>query len=234
MADRRNVGQMPANDQQKSHFSKEHIMKTRSERMRRSTRAAMIAVALSISACVVNYTDVPYSAEQLQRRVVDARTGEGIADAMVVFLWDRNETDFGHASRTTCYRVEMTRTDSQGRYALPSWNGRMPMIASIFKKGLVEDSDPIALSKGLHGMKKGSADTSKRIEELGRALVQCNDTEDKKLLGLYEAIYDDGRSVAKSPQEKRLVDRYFLSPLDTVRYGGDEARRRAHQREIER
>jgi hypothetical protein len=193
----------------------------------------MTAMALSTSACVVTYTDVPYSPEQLQRRVVDAQTGEGIADAMVVFLWDRNETDIGHASRTTCYRVEMTRTDSKGRYVLLSWNGRMPMIASIFKKGHDQAADAIATASGIDKLKRGSEDFSQRRNELTRSLVQCTDEEDRKLLGLYEEIYEDARSAARTPQEKRTVEKYFLSPLDTARFGPEEARRRAHQREIQ-
>jgi len=192
-----------------------------------------IGTALATASCSVTYTNVPYRPEQLQRRVVDAQTGHGIADAIVVFKWNRSEADIGHGSRVFCYRVGMTRSDSEGRYAIPSWEDRRPMIASIFKKGLIEDHDPIARANGIDKLKRGSEDFSQRREELGRSRVHCTDEEDRKLLGLYEGIYEDARSIARTSQEKRTVDRYFLSPLDTARFGPEEARRRAHQREIQ-
>jgi hypothetical protein len=217
-------------DQRENHFSKGLTTMHRTGPMHWIAFTLTAAIALSTASCAVSYTDVPYSPEQLQRRVVDARTGGGIADAIVVFLWDRNETDIGHASRTLCYRVDMTRTDAQGRYALPSWNERMPMIATIYKKGLVDDRDAIASSKGIDKMSKGSEDFATRLAELRPLLIRCGEDEDRKLLEFYRALLDEARSLAKTDAERRQADSSFLWYVDAAQYGRDAAFRRSNEK----
>jgi hypothetical protein len=195
--------------------------------------AQAIASALIASSCAVTYTDARYSPEQVNRQVVDVATGQGLGGAFVVFEWDRREVDIGHGARTFCVQVQTVRADAEGRYTMPTWEGRMGMIMSIYGRGYTRAHEPIAASKGIDMMKRGSEDFSQRLNELTRSLVQCTDEEDRKLLGLYEGIYEEARSAARTSQEKRTVDRHFLSPLDTARFGPEEARRRAHQREIQ-
>lgn len=189
------------------------------------------ATALVAASCAVTYTDAHYGPEEVNRQVVDATTGEGIADAIVVFEWDRSEADIGHGSRVFCYRVEMSRTDSHGRYAIPSWEGRLPMIMSIFKRSFVLANDPIARAKGIDKLKPGSQDFLQRRAELSSAKVRCTDEEDRKLLALYEEIYEDAKGAAKTPSERRIAELYFLEPVEAAQYGAKEAIRRAHDRE---
>lgn len=193
--------------------------------------AQAISSALLATACAVTYTDARYPPEQVNRQVVDAATGRGLAAAFVVFEWDRQEVDIGHASRVFCYRLEMTRTDAEGRYTIPTWEGRMGMIMSIYKRGYARAHEPIAASKGIDMMKRASADFLHRREELSSAKVRCTDDEDRKLLAFYEELYKEATSISDSAQERQVVDKFFLEPLEAARYGREEALRRAHERE---
>lgn len=196
--------------------------------------AVTLTLAVVATSCAVTYSGATYTPEQLNRRVVDAETGQGIAGALVVFGWTRRQVDIGHGASTQCVRLELARAGSEGKYKVPDWQGLNGSIWSIFQRGYVEVNDPVARSKGIDKLSIGSDEFSKRTEELGRSLVRCSESEDRKLLVLYEALYQDAMNAAKTSQEKRTVERYFLSPIDEARYGMEEARRRAHEREIQR
>jgi hypothetical protein len=192
--------------------------------------AQAIASALLATACAVTYTDARYPPEQVNRQVVDAATGRGLEAAFVVFEWDRQEVDIGHGSRVFCYRVEMTRTDTEGRYTIPTWEGRMGMIRTIYSRRFTRAHEPIAASKGIDKMKMGSEDFATRLAELRPLLIRCGEDEDRKLLEFYRALLDEARSLAKTDAERRQADSSFLWYVDAAQYGRDAAFRRSNEK----
>ena len=58
----------------------------------------------------------PFAASGVSGRVTDLDTGRPIADAVVISVWETYTM-----SGRFCFDSDSTRTDSQGRYALPSW-----------------------------------------------------------------------------------------------------------------
>ncbi len=188
------------------------------------------ATALVAASCAVTYTDAHYGPEEVNRQVVDAATGRGIGDAIVVFERDRREVDIGHGARTFCVQVQMVRTDAGGRYTVPTWEGRMGMIMSVYKRGYARVNDPVAMNKGIDKLKPGSEDFSQRVVELARSLIGCSDEQEKKLVDLYRALLNDAMSVAKTDEDRRRAERHFLGPLETAQFGIDEASRRAAER----
>ena len=185
-----------------------------------------IATAILAASCSVTYSDARYSPEELNRRIVDASSGQGIAGAFVVFTWNRRQVDIGHGASTECVRVELVRTDSDGRYKVPDWQGRNGGIRSIFQRGYVEGNDPVASSRGIDKMTRGSTVFAERAMELRRSLILCSDDEDRKLQELYRALLDEARSIARTDDERREVERYFFARVEAATYGREEAFRR--------
>lgn len=203
------------------------------EPIRVPTKTAAFALVLATFAtsCATSVTDIPYSDVELTRRIVDVTTGHAIPNAMVVFKWNQSEGDIGHGSRTFCVRVEMLHADSDGRYRVPSWSGRGPMIAVIYKPGYTRIDNTEATRKGIDMMTRAAEGFPKRSAELSSNLLRCTNDEDRKLLELFQAIHEEARSVAQTAHERRAADRLFLAPAEAAQFGREEATRRALGRE---
>jgi hypothetical protein len=98
-----------------------------------------IAVALFGAAALAKLPHVLYG-KRIAGQVVDADSGQPIAGAHVVFLWQSPITPSGftgHNSRTICYHAAAAITDQQGRFGVESWRE--------WSTYSVTNQDPIAL-----------------------------------------------------------------------------------------
>jgi len=187
-------------------------------------------VALACLAGCAQYSDVPYTEAGLHRQVIDKETGKGIPDAFVAFKWTRNEGFSPGGSNTACDHIAMLHTDGEGRYTIASYRGRMGGVAAIYKPGYSEINDPVARREGRDYLKPFRGTVQERMEELNKNIERCTEDEDRNLLEMYQAIYDEAKSVAKTESDLKDADRRFLGPIESVQYGRTEAWKRASKR----
>jgi hypothetical protein len=206
-------------------------MKCKLGRARICVASAVLVIAAFATSCATSVTDMSYSDVELNRRIVDANTGHAIPNAIVVFKWNQSEGDIGHGSRTFCVRVEMRRADVDGRYSVPSWEGRKPMIAVIYERSYSRVNDPAARARGIDKVERHMGPSTERLIELERiyAPLNCPESEDRKLVELYEAMYDEAKSIARAPKDAEAVEA-ALRILEVAKYGEAEANRRARER----
>jgi hypothetical protein len=206
-------------------------MKLKSIRTGIRVASAVLVVAVFATSCATSVTDMSYSDVELNRRIVDANTGHAIPNAIVVFKWNQSEGDIGHGSRTFCVRVEMRHADVDGRYSVPSWEGRKPMIAVIYKRSYSRVNDPAARARGIDKMERHIGSGSERLVELERiyAPLNCPKSEDIKLVELYEAMYNEAKAIAQTSKDAQAVEG-ALRILEVAKHGEAEASSRARER----
>jgi hypothetical protein len=188
-----------------------------------------LAAACITASCMAIEQSVPYTEAELHRKVVSRDTGEGLADAIVVFTWKRTQPDF-ETKRDYCVHVEMLRTGVDGRYSIPEWRGKKPSIAAIYKRGYARQPDPIARKEGVDLMGPSVGGTTQRFTELNRTMVRCDDDEDRRLLVFYQALFEEAKSIATTEAENRWVNKFFLQAIESAQLDNDEATRRARAR----
>lgn len=169
--------------------------------------------------------------------VLDEDTREPIEGAIVVARWIGTISQLVD-SQTTCYHVESTTTDSQGRYRIPAW-AKMPgkvghneVQYTAYKAGYVHTrTDRATGDQYLRRDKRGAKE---RLEYLDRAAVFCPDADEsmRKLLPLYKALYAEASNLAKT-NEERIEALYHLKRIEILEVGSDEAWRRFRERQRE-
>ena len=75
--------------------------------------------------------------------------------------------------------------------------------------------------------------TLQRLGYLAGAFYPPCDADAKTLIPVYRALYEEGLTIARSPQELKTVDT-LLVQLESAQFGNSEALKRAGQREGER
>ncbi len=200
--------------------------------MERSTRSRgwfvliCVAIATMAGGCAIHYTDV--SSTKRDRRVVDKATGTGVPEAFVVFQWDQDRDTFAH-STTTCARLAVLKTGPEGRYTVPDWYGRVPLVNRIYKKGYVSAVDDVSMNQGVDYIARSGKTGAARIEEINTYLIRCGDGEERKLLDYYRALYDEFRAELPRGQSMRIEQSYIYS-VELAQFGRDEAERRLQER----
>jgi len=178
--------------------------------------------------------------------VLDATTQQPIANAMVVIKW-HGVLPTIHSNSVPCYHVELAATDAIGRYHINRWRfetkGHAEWIAQVNETGPIV---PVAYKPG-YVMPLRRQDDPKRVllepfegKTQDRLLylidrfdreIMC-EADDKTLIPIYQAAYEEGRTIARSPQELRLVDT-LLTGLESAQYGNETALRRSGVRSAE-
>jgi hypothetical protein len=195
--------------------------------------AILVGVTL-FAACSVTHTNIPYTEQERHRRVVDKITGEGIAGAFVVFSWDRHEADIGHGSRTLCVQIEVAKTGADGSYTVPQWHGYSPMIHRIYKPLYTWIYDEKADQKGMDLLSKLGKTGQERGEELTRMAVRCTEDQDRKMLELYQALYEELKASAGPKGVQPNDEAFFLGRIESAQFGYEEASMRAQRRMTQR
>ncbi len=198
------------------------------------TRIAFIS-AIVLGGCAVTHIDIPYTEEQRHRTVVETQSQRPVPGAIVLFLWDRRESTPPAGGITFCDHMELARSNDQGRYTVPTWRGRSPMIVAIYKRGLSRDYVRESDQRGVDVMNPFTGTTTERYTELGRILnsMGCDERELRNAKELLEAMNDEGIAIARTETDAKASES-LQTALERVLYGGDEARRRHTERAVDR
>jgi hypothetical protein len=189
-----------------------------------------------LTGCVTQFDGPDYTEAQVHRQVIDKDTGNAIPGVIVAFKWTENRGFSPGGSHTACVHVAMLRADDQGRYIISKWHGEYPGTFRPYKAGYSEFYDPVARKQGIDYLKRSTGSTQERYEELYYRYMNtfhCDEAEEKKLLELYRALYDEAQSIAKTEEDAKVVDS-LLGTVDAATYGVDEARRRSLERAVMR
>lgn len=184
------------------------------------------ALATAITGCAIHYTDV--SGTERNRHVVDKATGVGVPEAFVVFKWNEERDSFAHSS-TLCARIAVLKTGPDGRYTVPDWYGRVPLVNRIYKRGYVPAADQASMDRGIDYVTRSGKTGAERIEEINDYLIRCGDGEERKLLDYYRALYDEFRAELPRGNSMRIEEEYIYS-VELAQFGRDEAERRLRER----
>jgi hypothetical protein len=194
-----------------------------------------LALAILLTGCVTQFDGPDYTEAQVHRQVIDKDTGNAIPGVIVAFKWTENRGFSPGGSHTACAHVAMLHADDQGRYIISKWHGEYPGTFRPYKAGYSEFYDPVARKQGIDYMKRSTGSTQERYDELDNTLgtLSCNSSEDKNLLELYRATYEEARSIVRTEKDALRADS-FLIPVDAAMFGSDEASKRVTERAIKR
>jgi hypothetical protein len=130
----------------------------------------------------------------------------------------------------------MLHTDGEGRYTIASYRGRMGGVVAIYKPGYSEINDPVARREGRDYLKPFRGGTMKQaFENLGAGMrgTSCNSEEDRSLLDLYRALYEEALQIVKSGRENDLMEDSLMFRGEIEMHGLEEARKRALGRQVD-
>lgn len=149
-------------------------------------------------------------------QVIDSGNGRPLQGVYVMAMWHAsafNPVD----SRTVCYNFAITQTDKDGQYSLPvfSWRGLWPLFSDrqrykdFYLAGYENFSDD-DFTGAVIKMRRTKDIVEKRLNDLitRQSYATCMSESDEKeqLLPVYKAKYEEGRSIAATPEEKKLVE----------------------------
>lgn len=172
--------------------------------------AAMFAVAVLFAV----------DAHAASGRVINEVTGKPIEGVFVVATWD-GFVSMGPEGRTVCYKLEMTRTDREGKFSLPEWSfnfnpflWRRNRYVGYYVTDFEEspNNDP----KGLRDppeagdvlMRPFSGDMQERLQFLAAGLDESCLSPirlGQKLFPYYEMKYEEAKRLATKPEHQKLV-----------------------------
>lgn len=184
--------------------------------MKRIYKIGLVGFALmlvSLHACSL-------SNRAIDGQVLDETTGKPLADAIVVVVWIGDYTKIFGESSSSCYHVETARTDANGKYHVAAWSepwSSSDLLVSTrgprfeaYKAGYTRpdkfnDKPEIVHVKPFTGTKDeyfyyldaliGSNSCSYRSEST------------KNLSRLYNAVYEETKSIADTQNQKEKVER---------------------------
>ena len=149
-------------------------------------------------------------------QVIDSGNGRPLQGVYVMAVWHAsafNPVD----SRTVCYNFAITQTDKDGQYSLPvfSWRGLWPLFSDrqrykdFYLAGYENFSDD-DFTGAVIKMRRTKDTVEKRLNDLitRQSYATCMSESDEKeqLLPVYKAKYEEGRSIAATPEEMKLVE----------------------------
>ena len=188
--------------------------------------------------------------------VIDATTSRPLPDAIVVVKW-RGHLGGVHGPRYPCYHVALARSDGEGKFIVPSWfydviTGKGPeWLVSVdahrtdkpieyiaYKPGYFIPQQPYPVGPRddiVVRMQPFVGTTLQRLTYLSDFTdqpIMC-EADDKTLIPIYDAVYQEAKSTAASPQELELTDS-LLTGLEAAEFGNTVALDRKGQRRVQR
>jgi hypothetical protein len=196
----------------------------------------------------------PLSGGPVHGVVTDASSNRPLPGALVIVHWI-GRLSGSHGPRYPCYYVALAQTDEKGIFNVPQWkmsrdagpgwlrgmstdNFEKPIEIHAYKPGYVFDLGPMAFATNEEislRMAPFSGTVQARLGYLFSPFegnAKC-DVDNKTLIPLYQAMYDEARASARTPSELDLVD-HFLVALENAQFGNEEALTRAGRRQIDR
>lgn len=196
----------------------------------------------------------PLSGGPVHGVVSDAKSNEPLAGAIIIVHWIGHLSG-SHGPRYPCYYIALARSDENGVFDVPKWklsrddgprwyrgmttdNIEEPIETLAYKPGYFLERSPVtsAVNKDVSlKMEPFVGSVQKRLGYLvspfGRH-VMC-DADDKALIPLYQAMYDEAKASATTAEELKTAN-YLLVALETAQYGNEEALTRSGARELDR
>ncbi len=199
----------------------------------------LLVAVFCLAACIpTRYFVKP---EPVEGVITDYETGDPIPDAFVVARWTGTSGGLGHGGGAICFHVEVTRSDTEGRYFIPPPEiesdypkYREPRILiTAYKQGYREPywvNDVPAPSDKLI---KTNETSNARLSYLHDVIknTNCDQTGDGRnnLLPLYEVLHLDAVLASKSREDKEY-SYYFLIKIEALTLGGEEASAKYYER----
>lgn len=211
---------------------------------------AVFAVTETVPLLVSNFA--PLTGGPVHGVVVDANTNLPLQGATVIVHWVGHLSG-SHGPSYPCYHVALAQSNEKGIFNVPKWNMsredghswtrgmttsdmEKPIKVLAYKPGYVLEQGRVGFSvdeEVLLRMAPFVGSVMSRLSDLVSPFsyhVMC-DADDKSLLPLYKAMYDEAAATAKTSEELKLAD-HLLIALETAQYGNNEALSRAGAREI--
>ena len=201
--------------------------------------AALLAT-LSLAGCVRMPT---WFSPTFSGQVVEQATGQPIAGAIVVGLWEEVRSSYVH-SRIHCIRVESATTDAQGRYRLLRPGGDLPNGFYVYKPGyryieMVKLLEPISRVPDRIELRVFTDSPEERLDGLLTlsSRTECTSASStgtrNNLLPLKQAMLAEARSIARTSEHQKTVN-LLLSDVEELQMDYRAASARALARERER
>lgn len=189
----------------------ELIHTTRARRLFNAAIALLLTVIVSLDFSV---------AHAASGRVINEVTGKPIEGVFVIATWT-GSVSLGPVARSGCYKIEMTRTDKEGKFSLPDWSFNLnPFIwrrdryvgyyftdfeesPNNNPKGLREPPD-----EGDILMRPFAGDVEERLRLLATGLDEgCMSPFHlgQALFPFYQMNYEEARRIAQKPDHQEQV-----------------------------
>ena len=166
---------------------------------------ALLLWLLPLTACA-------FSGKAIEGQVLEAGTNKPIPSAIVVARWQAHLGGWGHG-KTVCFHVLTTTTDAQGHYHFPAWK---KAAKEDWQKHLSEKEVLISAHKPGYRLAEEYPETTPKLVPFTGAreerlkyllhssgLVGCYGAGDEKsLMPVYKAIYDEAKIHATSDKDK--------------------------------
>jgi hypothetical protein len=176
-----------------------------------------------------NNAPMVLSGKRTAGHVVDATTGVPISGVHVALLWESEtvpKSIISGGGRTVCVHAAAAVTDAQGAFDIPAWREfssyRVHMynpVALVYARGYVprqiqldagDDGAIIAHPDERYALTRFSGSVEERMHMLfhGLANQDCMYGKDsqKSLYPFLKAIYDEGRAIAKTDEQRGTVE----------------------------
>ncbi|MEO8739920.1 MAG: hypothetical protein ABI537_09485 [Casimicrobiaceae bacterium] len=220
---------------------------------------SVILVALAGLLVVLDITDGgpnlrPLTGGPVHGVVIDVKSNRPLTEATVVVKWIGHVSS-DHGPSYPCYYVALAQTDNEGKFTVPAWQLKIrggadegllrwvdtksiqkPLEIAAYKRDYFIDRGPEPFAKDVNvllKMEPSVGTVQARLAYLVADLHQqtlCG-ADNKKLIPVYQAAYEEGNAIATSDEELKLVDS-LLTTLESAQYGNSVALDRKGQRRL--
>ena len=175
----------------------------------------------------------------LEGKVVDGSTGKPLPGVYVIGAW-QVIIPMPVEARSGCSKLEVVRTDEQGKFVLSKWSGSI--LAHLFGD---ENLNVYYYLRGYRWEKGSEAtgevvvlvpDTRSPMEQLGRigepmGKADCGplDEQKTKALPMYRLMYEEAKSIAASYEERQSLSG-MLFMVESLELGENQAQENATSR----
>jgi hypothetical protein len=193
-----------------------------------------------VLACSVACMCLATQSFALEGKVIDGSTGKPLAGVYVIGAWVVS-SGIGVVAKSGCGKLEVTRTDEQGRFTLSKWSGSILahligdenlnayyyMRGYRWEKGHPQIGETVVLVPD-------TRPPIERVRYIGEltAKADCGPWEEQKLkaLAMYRSMYEDARSITSSSYEDRQALSGILFMVERLDLGEEQAQANARMR----
>jgi hypothetical protein len=195
---------------------------------------------LLVVACSIGCTCSATLSFALEGKVIDGTTGKPLSGVYVIGAWVVS-SGIGVVAKSACGKLEVTRTDEQGRFKLSKWSGRiLPYLFGDenlndyyyvrgyrWEKGHPQIGETVVLVPDTRppiGRLRYIGDLATRAD--------CGPWEERrvKALAMYRSMYEDAHSIASSTYEDRQALSGILFMVEWLDLGEEQAQANARIR----